>query len=480
MRKPIKEIENVLQDHGYSINNIICEVMKTFKLKTLCRQVSFQKQAGYSTSEILMLMLMLPLMLLKSVHAFYQSEFKKVSTMKKDSIYRLKNNENMPWRALLLVMSKQFQRLVNPTKEVDNKSAFILDDTTHAKTGRRMEQMTKVFDHVAGKKGSKLGYKNLTFGLFDGKSLTPLDFTIQVEKPLKKARHRKERFKKQRDPKSPGAKRIKECHVSKITNGLDMLKRAVKQGFRAKYVLVDSWFSSHEFIQTVRGLGKIPMHLICGVRQDTRNYCYKGNSVNASQLKVVLKNEGNEKRCRKRNIRYFEVLVDYEGIGQVKLFFCRFPYQKKWRLFLSTDVALSLLSMLEIYSIRWTIEVFFKETKQQLKLGNCQSRDFDAQIAHITTCYLLYTLLAYFRRVNDYDSLDGLFIEIKDDLIKKNVAERLWALFDDLLQVIITSIAKSGSVDILEFRNSLEYEYLKELFENSFLSNQLKDLEKAG
>ncbi|WP_353852600.1 transposase [Dehalobacter restrictus] len=480
MRKPVKEIENILQNHGYSINNIICEVMKTFKLKTLCRKVGFLKQDGYSSAEILSLMLMLPLMLLKSVHALYKSDFQKVTTMKKDSIYRLKNNEKMPWRALLLVMSKQFQRLVNPTNEVDEKSAFILDDTTHAKTGRRIEQMTKVFDHVAGKKGSKLGFKNLTLGFFDGKSLTPIDFTLQVEKPLKKARHRKERFKKQRDPKSAGAKRIKECHVSKITNGLDMLKRAVKQGLKAKYVLVDSWFSSHDFIQTVRGLDKKSMHLVCGVRQDTRKYLYNENSLNASQLKSVLKSEGNEKRCRKRNIRYFEVLVDYDGIGQVKLYFCRFPYQKKFRLFLSTDISLSLLSMLEIYSIRWTIEVFFKEAKQHLKLGTCQSRDFDAQIAHITTCYLLYTLLAYFRRVNAYESLEGLFAEIKNELIEKNVAERLWELFDDLLQVVITSIAKSGLVDILEFRNSSEYEHLKELFENSFLSNQLIALKNAS
>jgi len=455
MRKPVKEIENVLQDHGYSINNIICEVMKTFKLKTLCRQVGFQKQAGYSTSEILTLMLMLPLMLLKSVHALYKSEFQKVTTMKQSCIYRLKNNEKMPWRSLLLVMAKQFQRLVNPTNEVVDKSAFILDDTIHAKTGRKIEHMTKVFDHVAGKKGSKLGFKNLTLGFHDGKSLTPLDFTLQVEKPLKKARHRKERFKKQRDPKSAGAKRIQERHVSKITNGLDMLKRAVKQGFRAKYVLVDSWFSSHEFIQTVQQLGKKTMYLVCGVRQDARKYLYKGNSLNASPLKPVLKSEGTERRCRKRNLRYFEVLVDYEGIGPVKLYFCRFPYQKKWRLFLSTDISLSLLSMLEIYSIRWTIEVFFKETKQHLKLGTCQSRDFDAQIAHITTCYLLYTLLAYFRRVNAYESLDGLFMEIKDDLVKKNVAEQIWELFDDLLQIAITSIAKSGLVDILEFRNSM-------------------------
>ena len=480
MRKPVKEIENVLQHHGYSINNIICEVMKTFKLKTLCNQVGFQKQDGYSTSEILTLMLMLPLMLLKSVHALYQSDFQRVTTMRQSCIYRLKDNEKMPWRALLLVMAKQFQRLVNPTNVVDDKSAFILDDTTIAKTGRRIEQISMVFDHVAGRKGSKLGFKNLTLGLFDGKIFRPLDFTLQAEKALKKARHRKQQFKKQRDPRSSGAKRIRECHVSKITNGLDMLKRAVKQGFRAKYVLVDSWFSSHEFIETVRGLGKTPMHLICGVRKDGRKYLYKGDFLDANQLQKVLKSEGQEKRCRKRNTRYFETVVNYEGIGLVKLYFCRFPYQKKWRLFLSTDTSLSLLSMLEIYSVRWSIEVFFKETKQHLKLGTCQSRDFDAQIAHITTCYILYTLLAYFRRVNAYESLDGLFAEIKDELIEKNVAERLWELFDDLLQVVITSIAKSGLVDILEFRNSSEYEYLKELFENSFINNQLKSLEKAS
>jgi len=480
MRKPVKEIENVLKNHGYSIKNIICEVLKTFKLKTLCYQVGFRKQDGYSTSEILTLMLMFPLMLLKSVHALYQSDFKKVTAMKKDSIYRLKNNSMMPWRALLLIIAKQFQRLVNPTNEVDDKSAFILDDTTIAKTGRRIEQISMVFDHVAGRKGSKLGFKNLTLGIFDGKIFRPLDFTLQAEKALKKARHRKEQYKKQRDPKSHGAKRIRECHVSKITNGLDMLKRALKQGFKAKYVLVDSWFSSHQFIQTVRELSNKSMHLICGVRKDGRKYLYKGNSLNADQLQKVLKSEGQEKRCRKRNTRYFEVIVDYEGIGQVKLYFCRFPYQKKWRLFLSTDTSLKLLSMLEIYSVRWSIEIFFKETKQHLKLGTCQSRDFDAQIAHITTCYVLYTLLAYFRRVNSYDSLDGLFAEIKDDIIEKNVAERLWELFEDLLQVVIASIAKSGLVDILEFMNSVEFGYIKELFENSFLSKQLKDLGNAA
>lgn len=53
---------------------------------------------------------MLPLMLLKSVYALYKSDLKKVTTMKKESVYRLKNNEK-GLGALLLIMSKQFQRL---------------------------------------------------------------------------------------------------------------------------------------------------------------------------------------------------------------------------------------------------------------------------------------------------------------------------------------------------------------------------------
>ena len=118
-----------------------------------------------------------------------------------------------------------------------------------------------LYDHVAGRQGSKLGFKNLTLGFFDGKNFIPLDFSLHAEKPLKKARHRKERYKKQRDPKSCGAKRIRECNVSKIKNGLNMLKRAVKHGFKAKYVLVDSWFSSQNFIQTVRQLDNKQLHL---------------------------------------------------------------------------------------------------------------------------------------------------------------------------------------------------------------------------
>jgi hypothetical protein len=461
------------------MTTIIGDVMKSFKLKSLCHQIKFTKEEGYSATEILTLLIMFPLMLLNSVHALYRSQFETVTTMKKDAIYRMKNNEKMPWRSLLLGVAKRFQQLANPQKEVSAHSAFIIDDTIDRRVGKKIENVSWVHDHVGNKKGSKVGFKNLTLGFFDGKSFSPLDFSLHAEKRLK-AKEQKKQYKKMCDPRTAGAKRRKECKVDKITNALNMIKRAVKHGFKAKYVLVDSWFSSKGFIQTIRQIQGQSLHVVCGVRKDKRLYTYSGDKMKAKKLLATLKKEQKEKRCRKRHTRYYEVVVDYEGIGPIRLYFCRFPYQKEWRLFLSTDTSLTFVKMLEIYSIRWTIEVFFKEAKQHLKLGKCQSRDFDAQIAHVTTSYILYLFLSYFRRMNDYESLGNLFESVKDELIVKNVAQQLWELFDDLLQVVIDVLTESGTVDMQAFKHSSEYHYVKGLFEDSFLCNQLINIEKAA
>lgn len=223
MRKNVKEIENVFQSHGFSIDSIIQNVMKKFKFRSLCHQVGVKKQQGYSVTDIMTLLLLLPLMLITSVNALFKSNYQNVSGMKKDTLYRLKNNECMPWRNLLLVVAKQFQKLVNPNKELAENTAFILDDTIDIRTGRKIENISYVHDHVAGRKKSTLGFKNLTLGLFDGTSFTPLDFSLHAEKALKQ-KQRKEQYTKTRDPRSNGAKRKKECSADKITSALMMLK----------------------------------------------------------------------------------------------------------------------------------------------------------------------------------------------------------------------------------------------------------------
>jgi hypothetical protein len=477
MRK-IKEIASVFESHNYSINNVLCDALKKFNFKTLCNESGVKKESGYSVAEILVLLPKLPLMALQNVHQFYKSEYGKKAEMQKDVIYRLKNNERRPWRRLLYAVAKKFKKLTNSeNKPSDKVSALIVDDTADTRVGYKMENITYVFDHVLRK--SFYGFKILVLSFFDGISSIPLDFTMHTEKKLGRKKEKKQ-YKKEAAPKSNGSKRRKEAKTSKIEQAIVMIKRAVKNGFIPDYVLCDAWFTSLEFVQAVRGIKNGAVHIIAGVRNDNRKYGYGGQLFNAKQIIESIKKTGSVHRCRKWNIRYMAAAVYYEGVGDVQLFICRYPGQKKWRVFITTNTSLSFIEMMKIYGIRWTIEVMFRESKQYLQLGTCQSQDFDAQIASNTITFMLYTFLTYLKRVGSYETMGELFRMTQQDVCEKNLAERLWALFEELLTYIVDVISSKGSMDITQLKQSEEYRYVKEIFASSFLFEQMSSVNKPA
>jgi len=478
----IDEIGSVLESQNYSINNIIIEALRKFKIKSLIvksliHQSGFKKGSGFSVTEILMLLLMLPLMSLKNVHQLFASEYGKKAEMQKDTLYRLKNNERHPWRRLLYSVAKMFKELTKSENDpADKITAFIVDDTIDARVGYKMENISKVFDHVLRK--TVYGFKILTLAFFDGISSIPIDFTMHSEKKLDRKKSKKQ-YKKAVAPRSNGAKRRKETKTSKITQAVTMIKRAVKNGFVADYVLCDAWFTSKEFIKQIREIKNGAMHIIAGIRNDKRHYGYSGQMLNAKQIIDLLKKKGVH-RCRKWNVRYMEAVVDYDGVGKVKLVICRYPWQKKWRVFITTNVALSFVEMMEIYGLRWTIEVMFRESKQHLQLGTCQSQDFDAQIASTTITFMLYTILAYLKRVGSYETLGELFRLAQQDICEKTLAERLWELFEELLAFVINIVASHGVTDVAMLQQTEEYRYAKEVLSSSFLFEQMDSLDKAA
>ena len=413
----LNEIGTVLEKQNYPIHNIICDTLKKFKLKTLCHESGIEKREGFSVAEILTLLIMLPLMALNSVHQFYKSAYGKMAEMQKDTLYRLKNNEWYSWRRLLFAVAKMFRKRVNPeNKPCDKPTAFILDDTADKRVGSKMENISYVFDHVIQK--SVLGFKILVLGFFDGKSIRPLDFTIHSEKALN-AKKAKAQHKKKVDPRSPGAKRRREAKQSKIQTAVSMIKRAVKNGFMADYVLCDSWFTCEELISSIRAIKGGAMHLIAAVKNGNQRYGYKGELFNAKEIIGMLKATGAALRCRRLGIYYYEAVVTYKGAGTLKMFICRYPRQKKWRVFVTTNTSLNLVETMEIYGIRWTIEVFFRECKQYLQLGTCQSSNFDAQIASVTITFILYTILAYLKRMESYETLGDIFRLAQQDICEK-------------------------------------------------------------
>jgi len=75
----------------------------------------------------------------------------------------------------------------------------------------------------------------------------------------------------------------------------------------------------------------------------------------------------------------------------------------------------------------------FKESKQLLGLGRCQSNNFDAQIADATITMLQHILLTMRYRIENYESMQGLYSEIGEEAIQQRLDRRLWGLFIEIL-----------------------------------------------
>ncbi|MFH1252602.1 MAG: transposase [bacterium] len=191
---------------------------------------------------------------------------------------------------------------------------------------------------------------------------------------------------------------------------------------------------------------------------------YHGFEYTGKELRHHLK--GRMKRSKAHKAYYIEVVVFYAGAGEIKLFFSRFSKRSKWHLLVTTDLTLSYNKALKLYNNRWTIEVMFKELKQYLNFGKCQSNDFDAQIADTTISLITYTILSLHKQVVEYIPLGQVFRKWKDQLLESTLAERLWRLFVGLILSFI---------QIFELDMGIE-ELLKKIFQTQQGNQIIKQL----
>ena len=220
--------------------------------------------------------------------------------------------------------------------------------------------------------------------------------------------------------------------MSKIDIAIKMFKRAISQGFIVDYVLMDSWFTCGAFINAVLSVKKQTVHLIGMYKIVKTKFTYCGKMYTYSQIRNML---GKARRCRKLGYYYKEATV-FSGGKEFKLFFSKQGKNGKWKVFICTDIRLTFIKMLEIYQTRWSIEVFFKEAKQLLGLGKCQSNDFDAQIADATITMVQHILLTCKFRYENYESKTGMFARIKEEATLQRLNQRLWGLFLEVVRAV--------------------------------------------
>lgn len=163
-----------------------------------------------------------------------------------------------------------------------------------------------------------------------------------------------------------------------------------------------------------------------------------------------------------------EALVDNEGLP-IKLVYIRNRNKRNEYLVLaSTDTALTEDEIIQLYSRRWNIEIYFKMCKQYLKLAKYQGLSYDGIFAHTTLVAVAYMILAVQERESKDDrTLGELFYLLLDELSEFSVAEAILQLLD-LFQ---EAFANEYVLDETVLNNIIE-QFLAKL--PSSVQNQLK------
>ena len=417
----------------------IMELYRTLNLHRLQLGQQEMPQSSFRKGDLLLGLLLFPIYSISNVYGYSNSHLSKAIEAHKNTFYRFKNDFRINWRSVVSKCNKVlFDKIKIGAERNDNTvKCLVLDDTDFEKSTYKTEHISKIWSHV--KHCRLFGFKGLFLGFWDGKSFFALDFSLHKEKGKDKkklfgltAKQRKKQFAKKREKGSYGANREKELVNDKISMAIIMIKRAVRNGIKADYVLMDSWFFCEAIMTSVLSLGA---DIIAMAKMGKAKYRFKGCDYSAKELAQLLKQRKKVKWVKALSLYCAEVEVEYKGVP-VKLYFCKTSKRGKWHLLVSSNMRLGILKAYEIYSSRWSIEVFFKESKNYFGLGKSKSRDFDAQIADISVAIIEYNVFSLAKRFEAYETIGGLFAHSKDQAMELTIALRIWGFILELLRII--------------------------------------------
>lgn len=435
------------------------------------KKFSWCKKSGISFGELISTLLILPFIGVNSIYGLVENKDKELQYSGKDSYYRILANQKINWRAFLAQFVKQYLlKDVLFTPSENTTRCLIFDDTDLSKTGKTIEGISKIYNHVS--KTYYLGFKLLVAGYWNGSVFIPVDFSLHRESKSSKlkygltAKQRKLQKKTPRSNKTIAAKRYMELNKKKTDLLLQMFSRLVKRKVPIDYILIDSWFTSVSLLKKLRS--KCSSTHIIGMYKYNSKIEVNSSVKTISQLK---KQKLKPKRCRKFNYYYHHYVAEIDGL-KVAVFISKRGKNGKWHTLISTDTAIKFIKAIEVYSIRWSIEVFFKEAKQLFRLGKCQSTNFDVQIAQITITMVQYLLTSIRYRMEAYETIGGLFKDLKQDYIENKLNIRILAVVCLIIDVLekmvesidIESITRNIIVNIEDFgllANSYSFNYQK-------------------
>ena len=348
----------------------------------------------------------------------------------KNTFYRFLNSTKTNWLKFTTLLSKAVADTIEPLTGSDRINAFVVDDSLFERTScKKTELGSKVFDH-ASMRYTK-GYRLMTLGWTDGNTFLPINSSLLASSKTSNLIGPQQHY----DGRSLAGQRRKLAQMKGTSVMVELLKTALNAGYKADYVLYDSWFSNPAQLVAVKNLG---LDSIAMIKKSSRiRYEYEGQMLSIKKIYGICK----KRRGRSRYLLSVNVMIGKEQKIPAKIVCVRNKQNKKdWIAFICTNPDLSEEEIIRIYGKRWQIEVFFKTCKSYLNLvGECHSLSYDALTAHVAIVFARYMMLALEQRKDeDHRTLGEIFFFLTDELADITFGESLQIILKAMFEGIYT------------------------------------------
>lgn len=402
----------------------INRVFRELKVFQHLRKAGITKSVGFTCSYLFQLVFSL---VFHSKNWFRLLDAKANSTYPaKDAVYRFLNCSTFAWRSFLTRLSTFTTLKAHQLTSAKRVKVLIVDDSAYERNrSKKVELLSRCFEHTPTKNRYYRGFRMLTLGWSDGHSFLPADFAL-LGSPNSLIHGMDETI----DKRTSGYRRRLEALQPAPQLVASMVKRALDAGVQASYVLMDTWFTHEPLILSLKEIG---MEIIGMINDRKQRYQVKGSLYTLKQLYAVAAPVQNQAGILR------SVCVQLKSGLPAKIVFIQNRNKKsEWLAILSTDLSLAETEIVRIYGMRWDIEVFFKSVKSLLRLQKeFQGRSFDALISHTTIVFARYIVLSWQHRCSrDPRTLGGLFYELCDEVSQLDWAVALRTLLDLLEDVV--------------------------------------------
>jgi len=427
--------EQIISAINTTLKNPIYQTLQLLNIKTILKSANFVKKREGASPYLVVLHFVYMLVMNKKIATFINQSN---DSLKKDTYYRLLQNSHYNWRKLLSLTTLKVLKLLHKIQDPKAVKVFIIDDTVEGKTGKYVEGSR---DALWSNKEKRLirGINVVSLNYSDGYSNFMLDFAIAMGNY---ARVKFEEFTQELDFRTTAYKRRLEIMDGKSKIAIDMVKRAVKSGIYADYLLVDSWYSKPVFIKEMNDLG---LKVISRIANNSKiwNFTDKEKTLNAVYEKhKELKKAKAGKYGKKIKFKYFSVIVEHKNAGKLKIVFIK--TNDKLIPIASTDLEINDEEIIEIYKRRWDIEQGYKELREHFGFGQEENRIYEALIARMTLSFFAYNIVSYINRIShEPKTIGGLFKDLECELYTLSIA----------MQAFIEIMEKIAKIETIVNRN---------------------------